>query len=89
MNVALRLVVVHELWQTMRTIFPQVALVLAAEALFACLVNNEAEWLLPENVRVLLRVILENRQGISGSLYVLACVILVPLGGFGGMPRVQ
>lgn len=50
-NAQLRLVVVKRLWQTMRTIFPQAPLVPAAEALFSCLVNNEASLLL-ENVRM-------------------------------------
>lgn len=47
----LRLVVVNRLWQTMRTIFPQVTLVPAAEALLTSLIKNEAS-LLPENVRM-------------------------------------
>lgn len=50
-NAELRLVVVNGLWRTMRTIFPQVSLVPAAETLLACLVKNEAT-LLPENARL-------------------------------------
>jgi hypothetical protein len=50
-NAELRLVVVNGLWQTMRTIFPRVPLVPAAEALLACLIKNEAS-LLPENARM-------------------------------------
>lgn len=47
----LRLVIVNGLWQTMRTIFPQVPLVPAAEALLTSLIKNEAS-LLPENARM-------------------------------------
>jgi hypothetical protein len=47
-NAELRLVIVNRLWQTMRTIFPQVPLVPAAEALLTSLIKNEA-LLLPEN----------------------------------------
>ena len=50
-NAKLRLVVVNRLWQTMRTIFPQMTLVPAAEALIISLIKNEAS-LLPENVRM-------------------------------------
>lgn len=50
-NAELRLVVVKGLWQTMRTIFPQVTLVPAAEALLTSLIKNEAS-LLPENARM-------------------------------------
>ena len=50
-NAELRLVVVNGLWQTMRTIFPQVPLIPAAEALLTSLVKNEAS-LLPENARL-------------------------------------
>ena len=50
-NAGLRLVVVNGLWQTMRTIFPQVPLVPAAEALLASLIKNEAS-LLPEDARM-------------------------------------
>jgi hypothetical protein len=50
-NAELRLVVVNGLWQTMRTIFPQVPLVPAAEALLTALIKNEAS-LLPENARM-------------------------------------
>ena len=50
-NAELRLVVVSGLWQTMRTIFPQVPLVPAAEALLISLIKNEAS-LLPENARM-------------------------------------
>ena len=50
-NAELRLVVVSELWQAMKTIFPQGPLVPAAEALLACLIKNEAS-LLPENARM-------------------------------------
>jgi hypothetical protein len=47
-NADLRLVIVNRLWQTMRTIFPQVPLVPAAEALLASLIKNEVS-LLPED----------------------------------------
>ena len=50
-NAELRLVVVNRLWQTMRTIFPQVTLVPAAETLLITLIKNEAS-LLPENARL-------------------------------------
>ena len=50
-NAELRLVVVSGLWQTMRTIFPQVPLIPAAEALLTSLIKNEAS-LLPENARL-------------------------------------
>ena len=50
-NAELRLVVVNRLWQTMRTIFPQVTLVPAAEALLTSLIKNEAS-LLPESARM-------------------------------------
>ena len=50
-NAELRLVVVNRLWQTMKTIFPQVTLVPAAEALLTSLIKNESS-LLPENARM-------------------------------------
>lgn len=50
-NAEFRLVVVNRLWQTMRTIFPQVTLVPAAEALLTSLIKNEAS-ILPENARM-------------------------------------
>jgi hypothetical protein len=70
----LRLVVVSGLWQMMRTIFPQVPLVPAAEALLTSLIKNEAS-LLPENARMdgVFESDSGNQRKINGSLCVLAC----------------
>lgn len=81
-NAELRLVVVNGLWQTMRTIFPQVALIPAAEALLTCLIKMEA-LLVPENAR--LDGVFDDSGESTRNIWVSLCASVLGVCGAGAL----